>query len=339
MQRKERYAEPGRLTSPSTATYCVVLVITEDPIGLDEAAARIRSGELVAFPTETVYGLGANALDAAAVEKIYELKGRPATSPLIVHVASIEMARNAVAHWPPLAERLAERWWPGPMTLVLPKRPTIPDIVTAGLPTVGVRIPRHPIALDLIRRAGVPIAAPSANKFMGVSPTEARHVRAAFGDAVPVLDGGSCEVGLESTVIAFEGDRARVLRPGMLPKDALAEIDAAADESPLDLETPDGAHASPGMHRRHYSPRTRVVLLESGDPLPPGDGVYVWYHEARSGARSVQMPADASSYAARLYSTLHALDDESPAWIAIEIPPDGAEWRAVHDRLRRAASK
>src|SRR5579863_2768882 len=163
-------------------------------LSISEAAAKIRSGGLAAFPTETVYGLGANALDAAAVQKIYELKGRPETSPLIVHVASVEMAREIVAEWHPLAESLARRWWPGPLTMVLPKKTVIPDIVTAGLPTVGVRMPNHPMALELIREAGVPIAAPSANRFTSLSPTTAEHVRSAFGDAVgsmiDVLDGG-----------------------------------------------------------------------------------------------------------------------------------------------------
>src|SRR5579863_8141073 len=196
-------------------------------LSISEAAAKIRSGGLAAFPTETVYGLGANALDAAAVQKIYELKGRPETSPLIVHVASVEMAREIVAEWPPLAEELARKWWPGPLTLVLPKRPSISDIVTAGLPTVGVRMPNHPIALELIREAGVPIAAPSANKFMGLSPTTAEHVRAAFGDAVEVLDGGPTRVGIESTVVAIEGGTLKLLRPGMI---SLGELERGVIE-------------------------------------------------------------------------------------------------------------
>src|SRR5258705_9156100 len=185
-------------------------------ISIKEAAERIRAGEVVAFPTETVYGLGANALDAAAVAKIYELKGRPASSPLIVHVASIEMARTLVSQWPPAAEELACRYWPGPLTLVLPKVPAIPDIVTAGLPTVGVRVPNHPLALALIREAGVPLAAPSANRFTGLSSTTAEHVRETFGDAVPVLDGGPCQVGIESTVVSIASGKITLLRPGMI---------------------------------------------------------------------------------------------------------------------------
>ena len=156
-------------------------------ISIRDAAAIIRTGGLVAFPTETVYGLGANALDPAAVQKIFETKGRPETSPLIVHVSSVEMAREIVTEWPPLAEELARQWWPGPLTMVLPKHSRVPANVTAGLPTVGVRMPNHPIALELIQEAGVPIAAPSANRFTGLSPTTADHVRAAFGDDMPPI--------------------------------------------------------------------------------------------------------------------------------------------------------
>src|SRR3984893_9020553 len=188
-------------------------------LSIKEAAQILRDGGLVAFPTETVYGLGANALDASAVAKIYELKGRPATSPLIVHAASIEMARTLVIEWPPEAEMLACRYWPGPLTLVLPKGPAIPDIVTAGLATVGVRVPNHPLALALIREAGVPLAAPSANRFTELSATTAEHVREAFGDAVPVLDGGPCQVGIESTVVSIAAGRITLLRPGMISVD------------------------------------------------------------------------------------------------------------------------
>ena len=216
-------------------------------ISISEAADIIRAGGLVAFPTETVYGLGANALDPAAVQKIFEMKGRPETSPLIVHVASVEMAREIVAEWPPLAEELARQWWPGPLTLVLPKKSIVPDIVTAGLPTVGVRMPNHPVALALIEEAGVPVAAPSANRFTGLSPTTAEHVRAVFGNVLPVLDGGSCTVGIESTVVAIEDGKLKLLRPGMI---SLGEIEQAAAQA-------GAAHPAPGMHEKHYSPRTK----------------------------------------------------------------------------------
>lgn len=279
-------------------------------LSISEAARRIREGGVVALPTETVYGLGANALDAAAVRRVFELKGRPSTSPLIVHVASIDMAREIVSQWPPLADELARRWWPGPLTLVLPKQPSIPDIVTASLATVGVRVPRHPIALEIIQEAGVPIAAPSANKFTGISPTTAEHVRAAFGDTVPVVDGGSCEVGIESTVVAIDGEKLTLLRPGMI---SLGEIEQAAVDAA-------GSHASPGLHERHYSPRTPVALVSSG----PAD---------------IQLTGDPATYAARLYARLHELDAQGLARITIEMPPDTPEWAAIRDRLVRASGK
>jgi len=290
-----------------------------------EAAVKLRAGELVAFPTETVYGLGANALDAAAVAKIYELKGRPKTTPLIVHVASIEMAREVVAEWPALAQHLAERWWPGPLTLVLPKLPGIPDLVTAGLPTVGVRIPDHPVALELIRRAGVPVAAPSANLFTGLSPTSAAHVREAFGEKVAVLEGGPSRVGIESTVVAIEEGRLKLLRPGMISLGELEQVSVSEG----------AAHPAPGMHERHYSPRTPLYL---GEPPASGAGAWVWYRTpARPGIRSIQLPADPEGYAARLYATLHELDHAGLDWIAVERPPGTTEWSAIIDRLRRAA--
>jgi L-threonylcarbamoyladenylate synthase len=293
-------------------------------LSIKEAAERIRAGELVGFPTETVYGLGANALDAAAVAKIYELKGRPETSPLIVHAASIEMARALVTEWPPEAEQLAQKYWPGPLTLVLPKAASIPDIVTAGLWTVGVRVPAHPVALELIREAGVPIAAPSANHFASLSPTTAEHVRQAFGDSVPVLDGGPCPVGIESTVVSLMGGKITLLRPGMI---ALPDIEQAA--------TPSAAHPSPGMHARHYSPRTPLILSCNPDSC----GAYLWITRPAANARSIQMPNDAAAYAARLYGALHELDREGWPSITVEPPPGTLEWAAVVDRLGRAASR
>jgi L-threonylcarbamoyladenylate synthase len=297
-------------------------------LSISEAAAKIRAGELVAFPTETVYGLGANALDSGAVQKIYELKGRPTSSPLIVHVASIQMAREIVAEWPPLAEELARRWWPGPLTLVLPKKPVIPDIVTAGLLTVGVRMPNHPMALELIHAAGVPIAAPSANRFTGLSPTTADHVQQAFGDSVAVLDGGPASVGLESTVVAIENGELKLLRPGMISLGDLEQL----------IVTDDAAHPAPGMHARHYSPRTRVLLVDAPKQLPDRLGAYLWHRKPGLVSRSIHMPADPIRYAARLYAALHEIDAEGWPWIGVETPLDTPEWAAIRDRLRRAAS-
>jgi L-threonylcarbamoyladenylate synthase len=295
------------------------------PEELARAARRIRNGQLVAFPTETVYGLGANALDAVAVRRIFELKGRPSTSPLIVHVDSIAMARSLVTEWPELAEELARQYWPGPLTMVLPKRTVVPDEVTAGLGTVGIRIPAHPVALDLIRAAGVPVAAPSANRFTGLSPTTAEHVREAFGDAVMVLDGGPTQVGIESTVISLAGAEPVLLRPGMIPFENLRRA-----------MTPDAeAHPSPGMHHRHYSPRTRLVLIDG--ELPPGRVAYLWLQRPMEAPKSVRMPRSPEGYAAALYSTLHELDREGWDLIAVERPPAEAGWAGILDRLTRAS--
>jgi L-threonylcarbamoyladenylate synthase len=297
-----------------------------------EAAQILREGGLVAFPTETVYGLGANALDPAAIRKIYALKGRPATSPLIVHIASIEQARQLAAEWLPEAESLARKYWPGPLTLVVPKNPSIPDEVTAGLPTVGLRMPRHPIALALLREAQIPIAAPSANRFTQLSPTTAQHVREAFGAETPfLLDGGPCEVGLESTVIAVTREGLEVLRPGM------AFVEHAATPSTTTSAPPPGAHRSPGQHRKHYSPRTRILLVSRGFLPAEGRGAYLWLAYNAKAAHRLRMPERPADYAAKLYSTLHELDQKSFDWIAVELPPDEAAWSAIRDRLIRAA--
>ena len=292
---------------------------------LRRAAELIRAGELVAFPTETVYGLGANALDADAVEKIYAAKGRPAASPLIVHVDSIEMARGLVREWPERAELLAAKFWPGPLTLVLPKKAHVPDRVTAGLDTVGVRMPANQLALALIQEAGVPLAAPSANRFTELSPTTAEHVRKSMGDRVAmILDGGATTVGIESTVLSLVGPVPVLLRPGMLTR---AQIEAVIGPVSLaESPAPGEAHAAPGLHARHYSPRTPLILLERGQKLPPGRGI------------CLEMPADPHDYAAVLYDRLHEADARGGDWIAVERPPDGEEWAAIRDRLERASA-
>lgn len=300
-----------------------------------EAAQILRKGGLVVFPTETVYGLGANALDASAIRKIYALKGRPATSPLIVHVATIADARVLAAEWPEEAERLAERYWPGPLTIVVPKKPVVPDEATAGLPTVGLRVPRHPVALELLREARVPIAAPSANRFTQLSPTTAEHVRRVFGKETPfLLDGGPCEVGLESTVVSVSTDGIEVLRPGMAFVESAVEANAPV--------ATDAAHKSPGQYKKHYSPRTRVILVQKGQVPKEGHGAYISIggsrpapNEAR--VHGVELPAEANRYAAALYGVLHEQDAKGLDWIAVELPPATPEWAAVRDRLIRAA--
>jgi len=221
---------------------------------IDRAARLLRAGRLVAFPTETVYGLGANARDAEAVARIYAVKRRPPTSPIIVHVASIEMAQPLVAAWPENADRLARKFWPGPLTMVLPSVADIPLIVTAGLHTVGLRMPAHPVALALIRAAGVPLAAPSANRFTELSPTTAEHVRRSLGNDVDfILDGGPCEVGIESTVLSLAEPRPVLLRPGGVSR---RELEAVIGPIGTASDPGAGSHPSPGMRARHYSPRT-----------------------------------------------------------------------------------
>ncbi len=288
---------------------------------IEHAAALILAGRLVAFPTETVYGLGANALDPAAVARIFAAKGRPRTSPLIVHVDSIEMARTLASEWSDAADLLARRYWPGPLSLVVPKRPIVPDIVTAGLPTVGLRMPAHLLALELIRAAGVPIAAPSANRFTELSPTAAAHIPEALADYT--LDGGPARVGIESTVLSLVG-APTLLRPGAV---SITELELLIGPVLHGAAPVGGAHAAPGMHARHYRPATPLYL----DTVQrEGKGVVL-----RMGR---EMPADPQAYAAVLYETLHRLDTLSLDWIAVEPPPDTPEWAGILDRLRRATA-
>ena len=315
------------------------------PAEIARAADLLRAGRLVAFPTETVYGLGANALDPAAVARIYAAKGRPATSPLIVHVASIEMAKSLVEIWPAAAGLLTRKLWPGPLTLVLPKKPDIPNIVTAGLGTVGLRMPSHPVALALLEGAGIPLAAPSANRFTELSPTTAEHVRHSLGDGVDlILDGGPCTIGIESTVLSLAGPQPILLRPGAISRlqlESLIGPIASAQEISA-REIPAGAaHPSPGMHARHYSPRTSLLLVSNGSLPEQGKGVYLQYNRtpSRSDIHIIHMPAEPAAYAAVLYEKLHQADAANLDWIAVEHPPAAPEWEAVNDRLRRAACK
>lgn len=301
------------------------------------AAGIIRRGGLVAFPTETVYGLGANALDPEAVHRIFVAKGRPSTNPLIVHVADIEMAKSIATNWPAAADSLAQRFWPGPLTLVLTKRTHVPDLVTAGLPTVGIRVPAHPVALALIREAGVPVAAPSANRFTQLSPTTAEHVRAGLGDQVDfILDGGPCQVGIESTVLSLAGPSPILLRPGMIAKADLEAVIGpvrAFDKT----NSPSQPEPSPGLHPRHYSPRTRLIL---GDPPAIGRGAVIvpGFDKTNSPHPHVYLPNEPAGYAVLIYRTLHDLDQQSLDWIAVQPPPDTPAWSAILDRLRRAAT-
>jgi L-threonylcarbamoyladenylate synthase len=300
------------------------MIVQPDEEQLSRAAQVIQTGGLVAFPTETVYGLGANALDEGAIGRVYAVKSRPWASPLIVHVSDQAMARSVTIEWPPIAQVLAARFWPGPLTMVLKKAPIVPGLVTAGLETVGVRIPSHPLALELIRRSGVPIAAPSANRFSQLSPTRAEHVQQSLGDAIDfILDGGPTQVGIESTVVSLWRDPPVILRPGMVSQTDLESATGVRWERELDLPK---IVESPGMHVRHYAPRTPFYVLAAAAAPPSGRG------------RIIDMPDDAKSFAARLYEQLHAADGEGWDWIAIKKPPETPEWAGILDRLQRASA-
>lgn len=317
-------------------------VISASPAAIDEAAVRLREGRLVAFPTETVYGLGAHALDADAVSQIYALKGRPAFNPLIVHVADVEGARQ-LTQWNERAQRLAEAFWPGPLTLVLPRKPGVPDAVTAGLSTVAVRVPAHPLALELLQKARIPVAAPSANRSTQISPTRAAHVVKSLGEQVWVLDGGECKVGLESTVLDLSGARAAILRPGALGARELEPfIGPLAHADEVKGEAP---RSSPGQMERHYAPRARVRLFSNladahFHAVLLGQGLKIGvlaFAPTEIDSHEIILPDDPARYGAGLYGALHQLEDAGVGLILIEDVPDSPNWDAVRDRLKRAA--
>ncbi len=297
---------------------------------LEQGAETIRRGGVVIMPTETVYGLACSALNRKAVERVFEIKGRPSENPLIVHVASIEAAKEVCSEWPALAEKLARRFWPGPLTLVLPKAAHVPLETTGGLDTVAVRIPDHAVALDLIGKSGCPVAAPSANMYMGLSPTRVEDLDPAIlVDVDMAFDGGPCRIGLESTVLDLSDGLPRILRPGGLPR---AELQAAIGR-PLGQIPPDGARRSPGMSLRHYAPQARVEVVES---IPSGQPGLLWKGSAESG--QIKMPDEPTAYGAQLYAAMRALDGRGAQIIFIESLPDSQEWEAVADRLRKAAA-
>ncbi len=295
-----------------------------DPILVERAAAILRRGGLVAFPTETVYGLGANAFDEIAVKGIFLAKGRPNTNPVIVHVSERADVSRVAQFWPESAERLAQAFWPGPLTLVLPKSEQIPDAITAGGPTVAVRCPNHPVARALISAAGVPLAAPSANRSTELSPTRAEHVLKSLNGRIDaILDGGACPGGIESTVVDLT-DGVRILRPGLI---TAAQIEAIA--GPLSISISQEAIArSPGLMAKHYSPRTPVILVRTEEELAAFD-------DPRTAI--LKLDADPIQAAAHLYASLHERDDGRFERIVILMPPDEPAWAAIRDRLIRSA--
>lgn len=298
---------------------------------IEQAGRILREGGVVVIPTETVYGLGCDALNPEAVRRVFEIKGRPAENPLIIHLAEAGQLDQVATDIPPLAHKLAERFWPGPLTLVLNRHPDVPAVTTGGLETVAVRVPRHYVARDVIRAAERPIAAPSANVFMGLSPTSTDDLDPEIlVDVDLVLDGGRCEIGLESTVIDLTEESPRILRPGAVSR---ADVQLLIG-TPLGHIPPSDLRKSPGLYRRHYAPKSHVELI--CERLPE-DESGLTFSEARS-AGQIKMPRDPMAYGAVLYSALARLDAQSPARILVEEPPLEAEWEAVWDRLRKASA-
>ena len=316
----------------------------KDAEAIRQAAGIIRAGGIVAFPTETVYGLGANGYNPLAVARIFEVKRRPSFDPLILHVADPADVRKLVKEIPSSAKKLIERFWPGPVTVVLLKEENIPDIVTAGLPSIAVRMPDHPMALSLIKESKCPIAAPSANPFGYLSPTTAEHVREQLGDQVDlILDGGPCTVGVESTIVSFLDGKPRLLRPGGV---SLEEIESAIGEveiRPVKEDRP----SAPGMLSRHYAPRTPIVLDWSEKSLDSYKGRRIGLLAFRKPGTSLNFnrievlskKGDLREAAANLFTAIRRLDDLKLDLILAESVPEVELGRAIMDRLRRATSK
>jgi len=308
--------------------------------------ALLRAGEVVAIPTETVYGLAANALNPAAVARIYEIKGRPAHNPIICHVADRGLAHRCVEDWTDIAERLAQSFWPGPLTLVLPRSKIIPDIVTAGGRTVGIRWPSHPFIQAVIKACDFPLAAPSANLSNQLSPTSAAHVHKQLEGRIPlIVDGGNCNVGIESTVVDVSIHPPHLLRPGMIHEESLLSVTAG-----LKVGGASGELRSPGLLKKHYSPRARLLveawksdaelndLIAKLGIVPKRACVVAHSHVPSAGEwlRVAVVPHDAEAYARALYAELHQCDESGADAIIVERLPDTSDWRALADRLKRA---
>ncbi|MEX2140561.1 MAG: L-threonylcarbamoyladenylate synthase [Pirellulales bacterium] len=322
-----------------------------EPDVIARAAKVLDQGGLVAFPTETVYGLGARAFDPVAVAKIFAAKGRPANNPLIVHFAAPPFdASSSDSFWPAAAQRLAARFWPGPLTLVLPKPPGVPVIVTAGGSTWAVRMPDHAVTYALLSAAG-PLAAPSANVSTAVSPTTAEHVLSSLRGKIDlILDGGPCPGGIESTVLDLTSSPPCVLRPGPILPSELSAVIGHVTASEIRLSGEHGPLPSPGTSIRHYAPRATLECYR--DPaetsarvnqLAKSDARVRWLRcsplaRIVLGAEQIQMSQDAPGYAAQLYGALHDADRHGADYVILDLPPDDEEWLAVRDRLRRAAT-
>lgn len=293
---------------------------------LSDALALLRAGKLVAFPTETVYGLGADATNANAIARVYAAKGRPSTNPLICHVAGVDVAKRYAKHWPAVADRIAEAFWPGPITLVVEKTPAVVDLATAGGSTVGLRAPNHPLTLELLRQFDRPLAGPSANRSTRVSPTTAQHVRDELGDAVDlILDGGPCTVGIESTVLDLTADHPAILRPGGVSREQIEAIIGPVLYEHRVIHINQTA-VSPGQQSIHYAPHTPAYRFESAERSKLD----------ATRASVIECDTDPIAYARTLYERLRLLDGQGLRAIYVEMPPDDPRWLAVRDRLMRA---
>ena len=330
------------MTEASEHAFSTEVQPADDPGALGQAVELLGQGQLVALPTETVYGLAADARSPGAVARIFEAKGRPAGNPLIVHIDSVEMAEGCVAAWPRAAAQLAGAFWPGPLSLVLPKADSIPDIVTAGGKTVAVRCPAHPVFSAVLAKCGFPLAAPSANRSNRVSPTRAEHVVDQLGGRIPlVLDGGACDLGIESTVLDLTGDTPTLLRPGMI---SLGQLQAVL--GPVATAKPPAAEPlkSPGQLQQHYSPRAKLILVEGDLDAALGQADVTAHVIARTAAPAAwpserwhRLPDAAAGFARELYDTLHRCDRLGAGTILVQPLPDGDEWAALRNRLNRAA--
>jgi L-threonylcarbamoyladenylate synthase len=310
-----------------------------DAAGLLRASELLRRGSVCAFPTETVYGLGGHAFSAEAVAEIYRLKNRPAWNPLIIHVGSAERAESLARDWPDSAAALAERYWPGPLTLVVDRATGLPHVGGGDEHTIAIRVPAHPVAQSLLRECELPLAAPSANRSEQISPTRAEHVVRSLPDVPLVLDGGPCDFGIESTVVDVTGGRVTLLRPGALALRSIRDV-----VGKVDLPDHSGALRSPGLGKRHYAPQAKLIVLgsilaEDLSGLPGPAGVLTYDDAVPPGVTGPVelLSPDPREYAADLYAALHRLDDAGVKTIVALAPPAGDEWLAVNDRLTRAA--
>lgn len=314
------------------------------------AVELLRAGRVVALPTETVYGLAANALDEKAVAKIFEIKGRPRLNPIIVHVAGLEMAKRCASDFPPLANQLARAFWPGPLTLVLPRSQSIPKLVTAGGETVGIRWPSHPLIQAVIRQCDFPIAAPSANLSNQISPTNARHVHKQLDGKIPaIVDGGQSGVGIESAVLDLTVSPPQILRPGMIHTESLVAAGLAVVSGPSGRT---GILKSPGQLEKHYAPKAKLLVLNWHDEADlklkiqkskyKSQNCHIIAHtvipSVEHFARVCVIPHDAEAFARAIYAELHRCDEAGAQTIIVEAPPDAPEWSGIADRLRRAAA-